>query len=263
MSPRFRLMLLALGGASLCLLLLTCANLANLLLARAAARERELAVRAALGAGRERLVRQLITESVILALLGGAAGVVVAAAERAAVLQPRAADAADRHAARRSTCACSPSRRCSRRSPALGFGLFPALRAGGRTGFAALREGAARAAAAKQRLRAVLVTVEVAMSVILLITSGLLIRAVWRVQAVDPGFAPQNVLTLRTALPRPKYDSPVRRGRVLRAGAGRRARAAGRPERGVHQRPADGRDGPRSPASRSPARTCGAPETTA
>ncbi len=94
----------------------------------------------------------------------------------------------------------------------LGFGVVPALRSGGRTGFAALREGNRAGGGRKQRLRAVLVTVEVTMSVILLITSGLLIRAVWRVQAVDPGFVPQNVLTLRTALPRPKYDSPVRRG---------------------------------------------------
>jgi putative ABC transport system permease protein len=93
----------------------------------------------------------------------------------------------------------------------LGFGLFPALRAG-HTGFAALREGTRAGGGRKQRVRAALVAVEVTMSVILLITSGLMIRAVWRVQAIDPGFAPQRVLTLRTALPRPKYDSPVRRG---------------------------------------------------
>jgi predicted permease len=93
----------------------------------------------------------------------------------------------------------------------LGFGLFPALRAG-HSGFAALREGTRAGGGRKQRVRAVLVAVEVTMSVILLITSGLMIRAVWRVQAIDPGFATEGVLTLRTALPRPKYDSPVRRG---------------------------------------------------
>jgi predicted permease len=93
----------------------------------------------------------------------------------------------------------------------LGFGLLPALRAG-HTGFTALREGGRASGGRKQRVRAVLVAIEVTMSVILLITSGLMIRAVWRVQAIDPGFKPQHVLTLRTALPRPKYDSPVRRG---------------------------------------------------
>ena len=211
MSPRFRAMLLALAGASLCVLLLTCANLANLLLARAAARERELAVRAALGAGTERLVRQLITESVILALLGGAAGVVVAAGgvPLFTSLVP-------------ATLPIASGPRLDLRVLALaalftaltglGFGLFPALRAVRRTGFAALRDGNRAGGGQKQRVRAVLVTVEVTMSVILLITSGLLIRAVWRVQAIDPGFTPHSVLTLRTALPRPKYDSPVRRG---------------------------------------------------
>src|SRR5205814_10048118 len=75
-----------------------------------------------------------------------------------------------------------------------GFGLFPAIRAGRRTTFDALREGVRAGGGAKQRLRAVLVTVEVTMSVVLLITSGLLIRAVWQVQASDPGFRPENVL---------------------------------------------------------------------
>jgi predicted permease len=211
MSPRFRLMLTALGGATLCLLLLTCANLANLLLARAAARERELAVRAALGAGKERLVRQLITESVILTLLGGAAGVVVAASSLplfSSLVPPTLPIASQPGLDVRVLVLAALFTALT----GLGFGLFPALRAVRRTGFAALRDGNRAGGGRKQRVRAVLVTVEVAMSVILLITSGLLIRAVWRVQAIEPGFVPQNVLTLRTALPRPKYDSPVRRG---------------------------------------------------
>ena len=90
---------------------------------------------------------------------------------------------------------------------ALGFGVFPALRAG-RTGFAALRERPARRRRTQAALRAVLVTVEVTMSVILLITSGLLIRAVWRVQAIDPGFVPEQVLTLRTALAAAEVRQP-------------------------------------------------------
>src|SRR5262249_25551678 len=93
---------------------------------------------------------------------------------------------------------------------ALGFGLFPAFRAG-RAGFGALREGVRSGGGRKQRLRAVLVTVEVTMTVVLLIASGVLIRAVWRVQAIDPGFDPTDVLTMRTELPWPKYDAAVRR----------------------------------------------------
>jgi putative ABC transport system permease protein len=210
MSPRYRLMLTALSGATLCLLLLTCANLANLLLARASARERELAVRAALGAGKERLVRQLITESVILTLLGGAAGVVVAASSLplfSSLVPPTLPIASQPGLDLRVFILAAFFTALT----GLGFGLFPALRAVRRTGFAALREGNRAGGGRKQRVRAVLVTVEVTMTVILLITSGLLIRAVWRVQAIDPGFVPHNVLTLRTALPRPKYDSPVRR----------------------------------------------------
>jgi putative ABC transport system permease protein len=210
MSPRFRLMLTALGGASLCLLLLTCANLANLLLARAAARERELAVRAALGAGRERLMRQLVTESLILTLLGGAAGLLVAAAgvPLFASLVPDTLPIGTEPALDLRVIAFAA---VFTALTALGFGLFPAIRAGRRTSFDALREGVRAGGGAKQRLRAVLVTLEVTMSVVLLITSGLLIRAVWRVQAIDPGFKPQDVLALNISLPRPKYDRPLQR----------------------------------------------------
>ena len=210
MSPRFRLMLIALGGASLCLLLLTCANLANLLLARAASRERELAVRAALGAGKERLVRQLVTESAVLTLVGGVAGIAVAAAgvPLFASLVPNTLPIATQPAIDLRVMAFAS---LFTALTAVGFGLFPAIRAGRGTAFDALREGARAGGGAKQRLRAFLVAVEVTMSVILLITSGLLIRAVWRVQAIDPGFKSENVLTLKTALPRPKYDSPLRR----------------------------------------------------
>jgi len=209
MSPRFRLMLITLSGASLCLLLLTCANLANLLLARAASQERELAVRAALGAGKERLVRQLITQSVVLPLLGGVVGVVIAVltVPLFSTLVPPTLPVATQPSLdlRVLTVAALFTA-----LTALGFGLVPAFRAG-RTGFDALREGSRTTGGRKQRVRAVLVTVEVMMSVVLLITSGLLLRAVWRVQAVDPGFVSRNVLTLRTALARPKYDNPVRR----------------------------------------------------
>jgi predicted permease len=207
--PRHRLMLLALVGASLCMLLLTCANLANLLLARAAGRERELAVRAALGAGRERLVRQMLTESVVLALLGGAAGVLAAALAMpllATLVPPTLPIASEPTLDARVFAFAALFSALT----GLGFGLIPALRVGGVTGFSALREGA-RSGGRRQRLRTVLVAIEVAVSVMLLISSGLLIRAIVRVQAVDPGFNPDGVVTLRTALPTPRYDDPARR----------------------------------------------------
>ncbi|HET7696893.1 MAG TPA: ABC transporter permease [Vicinamibacterales bacterium] len=210
MSPRFRVMLTALGGATLCLLILTCASLANLLLARASAREREMAVRAALGAGRGRLIRQLITETIVLTLLGGAVGVAVAAASLPlfSSLVPPTLPIAARPALDLRVFGLAA---VFTALTGLGFGLFPAVRAARGSGFAALRDGGRTAGGRKQRVRAVLVTVEVTMSVILLIASGLLIRALWRVQSIEPGFSPRQVLTLRTALPRPKYERAARR----------------------------------------------------
>lgn len=207
--PRNRLVILALCGASLCMLLLTCANLANLLLARAAARERELAVRAALGAGRERLVRQMLTESVTLALLGGLAGVGAAALAMPllGMLVPQGMPLAGAPTLDGRVLALAA---LFTALTGLGFGLIPALRAGGATGFVALREGA-RAGGGRQRLRAGLVAVEVAVSVMLLISAGLFVRAIWRVQSVDPGFNPNGVVTMRTTLPNPKYAEPAPR----------------------------------------------------
>jgi predicted permease len=205
-----RLLLLALCGAALCILLIACANLANLLLARTLARQRELALRTALGAGRERLVRQLLTESVLLAALGGGLGVLVAvmAVPLLARLVPDTmpigqAPSLDIRVLLLAGLLTGIT--------AVGFGVLPALRAGRDTDLEALRDGARSGGGRKQRLRAVLVVAEVMASVVLLVSSGLLLRALWRIQAVDPGFRSEEVLTLRTALPLPKYDSTARR----------------------------------------------------
>jgi predicted permease len=205
-----RLLLLALCGAALCILLIACANLANLLLARTLARQKELALRTALGAGRERLMRQLLTESLLLAAMGGGLGVLVAvmAVPLLARLVP-------------DTLPIGQTPVLDVRVllfaglitgvTAVGFGVVPALRAGRDTGLEGLRDGASSGGGRRQRLRSVLVMAEVMASVVLLVSSGLLLRALWRVQSVDPGFRSEGVLTLRTALPLPKYDSTARR----------------------------------------------------
>lgn len=213
-SPRYRVMLQALCGAALCILLLACANLANLLLARAGARERELAVRTALGAGRERLARQMVTESITLAVVGGVAGVVVAVAifPLLSLLIP-------------ATLPIGTTPHLNLRVvglaglftalTGLGFGVVPALRTGGRAAFDVLRGG--RGSVAGGRLRSVLVAVEVAVCVVLLVASGLLMRAMLRVQSVDAGFRAEGALTLNTVLPKPKYFSSEKREQFYQA----------------------------------------------
>ena len=205
-----RLLLLALCGAALCILLIACANLANLLLARTLARQKELALRTALGAGRERLVRQLLTESLLLAAVGGGLGVLVAGAavpllarlvpETLPIGQAPPLDVRVLLFAGLIT-----------GLTAVGFGVLPALRAARDTGLEGLREGARSGGGRKQGLRSVLVVAEVMASVVLLVSSGLLLRALWRVQAVDPGFRSEGVLTLRTALPLPEYARTAQR----------------------------------------------------
>ncbi len=210
LSQQSRLLLMALSGAALCVLLIACANLANLLMARGLARQRELAVRTAMGAGRERLVRQLVTESLVLAFAGGAAGILVAAAALPllARLVPASLPIAQSPAidVRVLIFAAFVSTLTG-----IGFGVFPALRACREADLAALRDGARSGGGRKERLRSILVVGEVAASVVLLVSAGLLLRALWRVEGVDPGFQTNGILTIRTALPLPKYDQTARR----------------------------------------------------
>jgi putative ABC transport system permease protein len=213
-SPQTTLMLNALMGAAVCVLLIACANLANLLLVRGLARRRELAVRAALGAGRERLARQMLTESLALAGLGGGVGVLLGAAvlPLLARLVPVSLPLAE-----------APSMDLRALFFAIAvtfasgilFGAAPAWRGRG-VDANALRDNARAGGSPHERLRSALVIVEIAACVTLLASTGLLLRALWRIRAVDPGFRVENVLTLRTVLPMPKYEKVATRDRFYR-----------------------------------------------
>jgi predicted permease len=205
-----RTMVLALNGAALCVLLIVCANLANLLLARALGRRQELAVRTALGAGRERLIRQLATESIVLAGLGGALGVLLAVVVIPLLYQlvPSNLPTATAPGIDLRVLAFAAALTLV---TALAFGLAPAMRTGTDADVKGLREGARAIGGHKEKLRGALVIAEVIASVVLLIATGLLVRALWTVQSTSPGFRADSVLTLRTDLPFPKYAVTARR----------------------------------------------------
>jgi predicted permease len=216
-SWQARFLLMALVGAAISVLLIACANLANLLLARALTRRRELAVRAALGAGRDRLVRQLLTESLVLAACGGALGVLLAAAAVPLVarLVPNALPIAETPPVDLRMLLIAAVLTAA---TGIGFGVVPALKACGDAGGDAIQEGSRGGVGRRtERLRSVLVVTEVMTSVALLICAGLLLRALWRLQGTDPGFRTDGVLTLRTALPIPKYNQSERRWRFYQS----------------------------------------------
>ena len=204
-----RLMLYALGGASACVLLIACANLANLLLAAALGRRRELAVRTAIGAGRERMIRQLMTESLLLAVMGGTLGVVVAYAGVPLLNQLVPASL---------PLAVTPTvdvrvllfAMTLTIVTGLLFGLAPVMRVGGDASLAGLHDGA-RSGGQKEGARSALVVIEIIASVVLLVSAGLLLRALLNVRSVDPGFRAEGVLTMQTPLPMPKYAATPRR----------------------------------------------------
>ena len=190
-------------------LLIACVNVASLLLARASAREREIAIRSALGAGRKRIVRQLLTESMVLAILGGLAGLLLTPALLQQIIRlgatslPRASEVKLDGWALLFTMAVTLG-------TGILFGLAPAVQASQHSPFEDLKEGGHSGTpnAASSRLRQMLIIAETAFSVVLLVGAGLLMRSFLRVLAVDPGFHADNVLTLRIALPQERYSKP-------------------------------------------------------
>ncbi|HSU12929.1 ABC transporter permease [Longimicrobium sp.] len=199
--------LLVLMATVVMVLLVACANLANLLLARASAREREIAIRTALGAGRHRLVRQMLTESLVLALLGGAAGVVLAAFGVRALLAlsagtlPRPGEVGLDAGVVLFALLLSVV-------TAVLFGLVPAVRTARGATAEVLRDGGRGGSERRGgRTRAALVLGETAAAMVLLVGAGLLINSFWRLVSVDPGFRPDHVLVASFDIP-PGYDTP-------------------------------------------------------
>jgi putative ABC transport system permease protein len=199
--------LLILLGAVGVVLLIACVNVANLLLVRAAVREGEIVIRAALGAGRGRIVRQLLTESLVLALAGGAAGVAVASwiVKGLIALGPKGIPRLDQ--AQVDGTALLFALGISLLTGVL-FGLAPALQTSRTDLSGAIREGTRGSKGrAGTRARSVLVVVETALAVILLAGAGLLIRSFSRLQNVSPGFDPEHAVTFRLQLPEGRYST--------------------------------------------------------
>ena len=203
--------LLILLGAVGCVLLIACANVANLLLARAATREKEIAVRVAIGAGRWRLVRQLLTESVLLAALGGVFGLLIAIWGLDGLRRlnpgniPRLQDIGIDGRVLIFTFAVALL-------TGVLFGLAPALRGSMVNLSETLKEGGrSMVGSGSHRMRNLLVIAEIALSLVLLIGAGLLIRSFLQVQQVEPGFVARNVLSLRLSVAGTAFAEESRR----------------------------------------------------
>ncbi len=199
--------MLILLGAVACVLLIACANVANLLLARATSRHKEMAIRSALGASRVRVIRQLLTESVLLSLVGGAIGLLLAvwwsdlliALDKEDI--PRAVHVGIDWRVLGFTAGISIL-------TGLIFGLVPAFHSSRSELVDSLKEGGRGTSESARRnpVRNVLVVAELAIAVVLLVCAGLLIQSLWRLQNVKSGLQPENVLTFNIGLPEIKYN---------------------------------------------------------
>ena len=198
--------LLILFAAVSLVLFIACANFANLLLARAAERGREMVIRTALGAGRWRIVRQLLTESILISILGGALGVVIAWWGTSLLIAlkpenlPRLQEIGVSLRVFGFTLAISIL-------TGLIFGLFPALTASRAGVNASLKKSGQRTTSSRgqQRIRSAFVVIELAVALILLVGAGLLVKTFWKLRNVDPGFSADHLLSMRIELPETRY----------------------------------------------------------
>jgi putative ABC transport system permease protein len=196
-------------GAVAFVLLIACGNVANLLLARGAARAKELAVRAALGARRGRIVRQLLTESVVLGVASALVGLALAYGG-IKVLLAAAPEGIPRLGETRLDLAVLAFAVLVALASSVVFGLVPSVRASRQDVQSTLREGGRGAGVVKDHVRQALVVAEVALACTLLAGAGLLVRSAMYLQHVDPGFDPRGIITARVALPEIAYKDPQR-----------------------------------------------------
>src|SRR3989441_5888567 len=208
-TGRLRPTLLMVFGAVIFVLLVACANVANLLLARSTVRFKEITIRSAVGAARSQLIRQLLTESLVLALLCGALGLILAiwgtgmVESAGSKINPMFQDI-------RVDLRCLVFTFAVSIITGLLFGLAPALQISRPNLAESLKESGRGSgpSASRNRLRSILVVSEIALTLVLLVCAGLLIRSVMRLKNVDTGFNPQNILAMNIGLPRVKYPKP-------------------------------------------------------
>jgi predicted permease len=196
-------------GAVSFVLLIACVNVANLLLARTAARQQEIAIRVALGAGRPRIVKQFLTESLLLAVIGGGAGVLLAVGAiklfsvSLLTVLPRADEVTVDGWVLLFTTTISIV-------TGIVFGLAPALQASNPNLNETLKEGGGHLSGSRAGLKSLLVVSEIALSLVLLVGAGLLVKSFLRLQNVDAGFNPHKVLTMQVTLPNKQYPDTAR-----------------------------------------------------